>query len=212
MSSYISELQKAQARIIAICEQNLRTKDEQHIEQYKKERSEFPNGSYVLAEHRHNTLRRGPKSKLLPFLRGPLLVKSHNKEGMYVLQDLVTQKLIEYHMSRLRPFEYDPKTLTPLQAAVADSTDEFIVQECLSMRGNPRDKRTLLEFKIRWAGYGPEDDTWEPWEFVRDCDAVQLFLYEHPNPRVRKLAKSSFVPPAQREPEFEEEASEDDAS
>ena len=115
-------------------------------------------------------------------------------------------------MSRLRPFEYDNKTLTPLQAAVTDSPDEFIVQECLSMRGDPRDKRTLLQFKIRWAGYGPEDDTWEPWEFVRDCDAVQLFLYKHPNPRIRKLAKSSFVPPDQREPEFEEDPSEDEAS
>ena len=212
MSAYISELQKAQARIIAICEQNLRDKDKQHIEQYAKERTEFKIGSYVLAEHRHNSLRRGPKSKLLPFLRGPLLVKSHNKEGMYILQDLVTQKLTEYHMSRLRPFEYDNKTLTPLQAAVTDSPDEFIVQECLNMRGDPRDKRTLLEFKIRWAGYSPEDDTWEPWEFVRDNDAVQLFLYKHPNPRVRKLAKSSFVPPEQREPEFEEDPSEDEAS
>jgi hypothetical protein len=129
---------------------------------------------------------------------------------MYVLQDLVTQKVSEYHMSKLRPFEYDEKTLTPLQAAVADSTDEFIVQECLAMRGNPRGKRTELEFKIRWAGYSPEDDTWEPWEYVRDCDAVQLFLYEHLNPRVRKLAKSSFVPPAERELEMEEESSEDE--
>ena len=205
MSSYISELQQAQARIIAIAEQNLRDKDRHHVDNYKKERTEFPANSYVLAEHRPNPLRRGPKSKLLPFLRGPLLVKSHSTQGMYILQDLVTQKLSEYHMSRLRPFEYDAKTLTPLQVAVTDSADEFIVQECLSMRGDTRGKRTQLEFKIRWAGYGPEDDTWEPWEFVRDCDAVQLYLYSHPNPRIRKLAKSSFIPPSNRAPEDSEE-------
>ena len=199
MSAYISDMQRAQGQIIALCESNLRAKDNDHLANYPKERSSFEVGSYVLAEHRHNSLRRGPKSKLLPFLRGPMLVKSHNSEGIYVVQDIVTQRIAQYHMSKLRPFEYDPKTLSPIQAAVTDKPDEFIVQECLQMRGDPRHSRSKLEFKIRWAGYGPSDDTWEPWECVRDNDAVQTFLYQHPNPRVRRLLPKSYVPPDQRE-------------
>ena len=42
-------------------------------------------------------------------------------------------------------------------------------------------------------------------EFVRDCDAVQQFLHSHPHPRIRKLAKPSFVPPNERQPEYSDE-------
>ena len=189
VSSYIQDLQLAQSRIIALAELSLRQKDEAHMENYSKERTVFDVGSYVLAEHRHNALRRGPKSKLLPFLKGPMLVKSHNTEGIYVLQDLVSAEVHNYHMSLLRPFLWDERTLTPLQAAVADSLDEFVAEKVLRMRGNTRGKRTDLQFLIRWAGYGEADDTWEPWEYCKDSEAVQRFLREHPERRMQKLAK-----------------------
>jgi hypothetical protein len=159
------------------------------MENYSKERTVFDVGSYVLAEHRHNALRRGPKSKLLPFLKGPMLVKSNNTEGIYVLQDLVSAEVHNYHMSLLRPFLWDERTLTPMQAAIADSLDEFVAESVLRMRGNTRGKRTDLQFLIRWAGYGEADDTWEPWEYCKDSEAVQRFLREHPERRIQKLAK-----------------------
>ena len=189
VSSYIQDLQQAQARIIAIAQQNLREKDKSHIENYSQERTVFLDGSYVLIEHRHNSLRRGPASKLLPFLKGPMLVKHHNKEGIYALQDLVTEKIYDYHMSQLRPFRYDERTCNPLQVAVTDSLDEFVAESVIKMRGNTRDRRTDLSFLIHWAGYGESDDTWEPWEHCKDSFAVQKFLRAHSEPRVRRLAK-----------------------
>ena len=189
VSSYIQEMQYAQGRIIAIAEASLREKDEAHIANYSPQHTEFENGSYVLAEHRHNSLRRGPKSKLLPFLKGPLQVKNHNAEDMYALQDLVSQEIKTYHVSRLRPFLYDERTLTPLQAAVTDSLDEFVAERVIRMRGNTRRSRRELEFQIRWAGYGPADDTWEPWDACRDSYAVQNYLRAHADARVRRLAK-----------------------
>ena len=86
VAPYIREMQEAQAKIIALAEQHLRKKDEKHIREYSKERTEFEIGSYVLAEHRQNPLRRGPKSKLLPFLRGPLKIigKAKSKPNIYV--------------------------------------------------------------------------------------------------------------------------------
>jgi len=62
MSSYIHDLQQAQARIIALAEQSLKERDQAHMENYTPLRTVFDIGSYVLAEHRHNSLRRGPNS------------------------------------------------------------------------------------------------------------------------------------------------------
>jgi hypothetical protein len=189
ISSYILDLQQAQARIIVLAEQSLRERDQEHIENYSPLRTVFDVGSYVLAEHRHNSLRRGPKSKLLPFLKGPLLVKGHNKEGIYVLQDLVTEEVHDYHMTQLRPFLFDERTGTPLAASVSDTLDEFVAEKVIRMRGDTRKKRSDLTFLIRWAGYGEADDTWEPWEHCKDSHAVQKFLRAHPEKRVQRLAK-----------------------
>ena len=92
-------------------------------------------------------------------------------------------------MSQLRPFRYDERTCTPLQIAVTDTLDEFVAESVIKMRGDTRSKRSDLSFLIRWAGYGEADDTWEPWEFCKDSDAVQKFLRAHSEPRVKRLAK-----------------------
>jgi hypothetical protein len=160
------------------------------MEEYSPLRTVFEDGSHVLVEHRHNALRRGPVSKLLPFLKGPLLVKQHNpKTGIYVLQDLVTGNCKDYHVSNLREFLYDERTLTPMQAALTDTLDEFVAEKVIRMKGDTRGSRANLSFRIRWAGYGEADDTWEEWKNCRDSFAVQTFLREHKDKRVRKLAK-----------------------
>ena len=147
VSSYVKDLQEAQAKIIAVAQRNLEAKDKQHMDNYSKERTIFKDESFVLAEHRHNSLRRGPKSKLLPYLKGPMRVLSHNEEGIYVLRDLVTQAVADYHVSRLRPFLYDERTLLPLQAAVTDSLDEFIPESVQGMKGHSRE-RNLSPLKL----------------------------------------------------------------
>jgi hypothetical protein len=113
---------------------------------------------------------------------------------MYTLRDLITTRLVDYHVSRLHPFRYDERTLQPAQAAATDVFDEFVVQEVIAMRGNPRGKKDQLSFKLRWAGYSPEDDTWESWKNCYRADAVQTYLYNHPDKRVNRLCMPGFNP------------------
>ena len=202
VSSYIQDLQKSQAIIIALAEASLRAKDQQHMDNYSPERTVYEDGSFVLVQHRHNSLRRGPVSKLLPFLKGQMLVKHHNSTtGNYALQDLVTGNCLDYHVDKIRPFLYDERTKTPLEVALTDTLDEFVVEKVVSMHGNTRRSRKELEFRIRWAGYGPEHDTTEPWSNVKDSFAVQSYLREHPDPRVKRLAKP--LEPSSNEEVFE---------
>ena len=121
-----------------------------------------------------------------------------NNENIYHLQNLVTLRVADYHVSKLRPFLYDERTITPIQAALADTFDEFVVEKILDMSGDPRKSKRHLRFKVRWAGYGPQDDTWEPWDFVKDNDQLQLYLYKHHDKHVRGMVKKDYIPPELR--------------
>jgi len=122
-----------------------------------------------------------------------MLVVNSDDKGNYILKDLVTNKTATYHVKGLRPFLFDERTLQPLQVAVTDQLDEFVAEQCLGMKGNIRGSRKNLQFKIRWTGYGPEDDTWEPWDYCKDSAAVRNFLVSHTDGRVRRLAPKDYV-------------------
>jgi len=55
-----------------------------------------------------------------------LLVKGHNTEGIYALQDLVSGELHDYHMSLLRPFLYDERTGTPEYCKDSHAVQSFL--------------------------------------------------------------------------------------
>jgi hypothetical protein len=194
-STYIKDMHEAQGRIIAIAESKLREKDEKHMQSREGTEPSFEPGTYVLVEHRHNSLRRGPKSKLLPFLKGPMLVERKcATPGMYTLRDLITTRSVDFHVSKLHTFRYDERTLLPIQVATTDSFDEFVVEKVIDMRGDPRGKKDNISFRLRWAGYTEADDTWEKWKDCFKSDAVQRFLYHHPKKRVNKLCLPGFNP------------------
>jgi len=198
VSSYIRDMQAAQASIIEIAERNLRQRDQAHMESRQGVEPEFEEGSYVLVEHRHNSLRRGPKSKMLPFKAGPYLVHKKLNEGMYTLRDLITMRPKDFHVSHLTPFRHDERTLQPIYVATTDMFDEFVVERVLEMRGR---RKSDISFKVRWAGYGEADDTWISWKDGRNTTAVQTFLHGHADPYIRRLGMRDFDPNALDDPE-----------
>ena len=57
----------------------------------------------------------------------------------------------------------------------ATENQEYLVDAILEHR-HANDGRPLarnLEFKVRWLGYGPKHDSWEPWKNLRDTVHVE---------------------------------------
>jgi hypothetical protein len=106
----------------------------------------------------------------------------------YSLQNLVTGKLEDVHVTQLAPFEHDPIHTDPRLVANRDK-QSWDVQEILAHRGNPN-KRSDMEFKIRWAGFSVEKATWEPWSSVRLTKALQEYLPLH---GLRRLVNSRLL-------------------
>jgi hypothetical protein len=64
---------------------------------------------------------------------------------------------------------------------VDEDGEHWEVDHIVDARWRPGPGRRALEFKIRWAGFTPEEDSWEPWsEFDADDEAVLDFYREHP--------------------------------
>ena len=47
------------------------------------------------------------------------------------------------------------------------------------------------EFKVRWTGFGPDEDSWEPQANLADCEALDTFLGE----RTQQAPPAAPVPP-----------------
>jgi hypothetical protein len=184
LSHWMADMRKVQAKIINIARGNLTRHAEIHMQTEPINLTEFPINSYVLVEHRHNSLRKGPKSKLLPYRKGPVRVV--NAIGSkYTVQDLVTKRNKDYHVKRLVQFNYDPEIHDPLTYALRDETELFAIDKISHIRGNPEGPKANIHFKVHWKN--ESKTTMEPWKVVRNTAALQTFLTNHKKELVRQL-------------------------
>ena len=193
-SEWTQEALAMQLRILELARAQLTEKDEIHMINYPDSTTtEFDVGSYVLVEYK-NTFRRGPNSKLLPFLKGPLQVVNKEK-SKYYLKDLITQKVKPYHVKRLSQFNFDISKWDPLQVALRDTGDLFQVSHISGYKGKINGPKSQLFFLVHWVGYN--EPTWEPWVNLRSNIKFHEYLRTHKNKSLQKLLPTQYevVPP-----------------
>jgi hypothetical protein len=183
MDDWIQSLINGQEIIVKLVQDNLENQRTRHIaERSDRNFTEFEIGSYVLVEHVQSNLRRGPQSKLLPFLKGPLKVVGVNGD-IYTLRNLLSRRDKEYHVKRLHRYLYDPMTINPLKVVCKDDGSQYQVEYIEKMRGRLDGKKQDLHFLVHWVGY--DQPTWEPWRNVHKTFALYYFLKS--NPKYQKL-------------------------
>ena len=109
----------------------------------------------------------------------------------YTLQDIVTKRNKDYHIKKLREFNYDPSTIDPLQVACKDGVNFYAIDHISKIKGRAKGPKSQIKFLVHWIGY--EKPTWEPWANVRKTYALQNFLTQHPDENVRNLLPRNVV-------------------
>jgi len=78
-------------------------------------------------------------------------------DSIYVIEDLVSAKRTTTHFHNLRPFNFDPAYTSPL--VVAQHYEQEFIVESISTHHGSRNRRSTLEFQVRWAGFGETCDS-----------------------------------------------------
>ena len=139
-------------------------------------KTDFPINSYVLARYKSSLKNNRAPSKVLMPWRGPFRVV--DKQGdTYTIHNLPEDKYEEYHVSFLKPFVYDPNVTDPRLVANKD-VGFFDIERVLAHTGKDK-KVSTYKFLIRWKGYDPSHDKWEPWENVRNNLVVHKYLKDN---------------------------------
>jgi hypothetical protein len=142
----------------------------------------FPANSYVLYRPPDNS-----RLKMQMPKTGPYIVVSVLGDK-YSIQDLLTHKVVETHASNLSEFRYDPTLgLNPTEVA-ARNAGEFFVDKIVDHTGNVC-RRSEMTFRVRWKGYTPDDDTWQPMKTVRETQAFVDYCREK---KLSSLASKKF--------------------
>jgi Chromo (CHRromatin Organisation MOdifier) domain len=160
-------LQNQDSLLKALAKELLRT-DSLHMTSKEQDLTEFE----PLVHYRSGA----PPSRLHTFWRGPMQVISGGN-SRYLLRDLVTHQEKEYHVSDMKPFNFDPSTTNPLDDARRDHL-EYFVEKVFAHRGNLKFKRNL-EFHVRWLNYDESHDSWEPYAALRDTAQLHEYLRLH---------------------------------
>ena len=138
---------------------------------------EFSVGSWVVTPWRA-----GRPTKLSVRYRGPYEVIARLSDKTYQLRDPADDARLERHVKEM--FPYFVSEGEDVRDTIAMDEFEDLVSEVLDHRrlegsASLRD----LDFRIRWAGCGPEEDTWHPYsEMTRKGGLAAFWKYvgEHP--------------------------------
>jgi len=148
--------------------------------------------------NRKNLSTKRRKEKLDHKMFGPLVIKCKVGSRAYEIE-LAERWDIHplFHVSLLKPYCEDPvgrpQKIIPTPDIV-EYKPSYVVAEVVDSRwyGNPKSKfpHRFVQYMVAWEGYGPEENSWEPFKMLADTamEALQQF-----HERYRSKPKDNMV-------------------
>ncbi len=75
-----------------------------------------------------------------------------------------------FHVSLLRPYRDSGTVAPPPLPEVIEGEVEYVVESILNHRVLGAGKRPRKQYLVKWEGYGPEHNSWEPEAHLVRCD------------------------------------------
>ena len=138
----------------------------------------FEVGQRVLSSTKNLQIKKSDLSKkLLSRFIGPFKVVKRIGAVAYELELPPTMKVHDvFHVSLLKRYHEDGTHQPPPVTILLEGEPEHEVDQILKHRQDGKRSKSYL---VRWTGYGPEMDTWEPEAGLRNCkDKVQAYWTE----------------------------------
>ena len=174
LSDWADRMVSAQKVLLDTAQRLQRERDRIHMAQQPTGAvTTFAVGAYVLVSYNPQNMNGKPPTKFHPRLKGPYLV-ANVRGDIYTCQNLVTEDLEDYHVTRLREFRYDERFVDPRDIALRDR-DEYFVEKILAHRGDIGRLKTLV-FQVKWRGYDESFNSWEPWKNLRETEVLHRYL------------------------------------
>jgi hypothetical protein len=174
LSEWSASMLQTQQRLIDMAQRRQQLINAKHmIENPDKELTSFPVNSFVLANYPDGPLGHRPPTKLHTQLQGPFRVVG-NVGSIYTLYDFVTNQEIQRHIKLLHPYYAQPQDPTPESIALKDK-GEFLVNSIVRHTGDPN-RKSEMDFLVRWEGYTAADDQWLPWRALRNNPKLHEYL------------------------------------
>jgi hypothetical protein len=137
--------------------------------------NEFVVGSRVMIIDEKLLSKKAMKGKFDPSYFGPYIVTRIDRNGNLVL--------LEDHQDGKEFFRHVPpdqvkKVAGEVMGHEKQQEDVFEVDHIVNHRGSGPG---MLEYRIRWKGYRPSEDTWEPARNIRDLKCVEEYWNKRDN-------------------------------
>ncbi len=155
--------------------QKAQQRAQQYANQHRRE-EEFQVGDKVLLNTRNLKERGKSMNKLMKKFTGPFEVIKKVGAVSYRLRLPVQMKNFPvFHVSLLKRYHGDPsRQPAPNPQEEIEGENFFKVEKVLDHQNRKRPgkakKRTKRFFLIRWEGYPPSEDSWEPEENLHECE------------------------------------------